>query len=160
MDRKSAADTALEQRIARVLAGTAAFKAPDSLEAQVLKGIERGARLPWWQRRVMEWPLLAQGLFVLTGVATAAALLLARPATPNSLGAVMRQPAALLKQPVAQLHITLDVLAVFHRVADTMAGALTDGVWYGGLALCAAAYVALFVLLALGYRLLKMPASR
>jgi len=45
------------------------------------------------------------------------------------------------------------------RLGDTIAGALTDGVWYGGMALCAAAYVALFVLIAFGYRLL-MPASR
>ncbi len=112
------------------------------------------------QRRVPEWPLLAQALFVLTGIAAAAALLLARPATPKTLGTVINQPAAVLQRPAADLHATLDVLAVFHRLADTMAGTLTDRVWYGGLALCAAAYVALFLLIAFGYRLLQMPASR
>jgi hypothetical protein len=153
MDRKAETDAALEQRIARLLAGTAQFKAPQGLEAQVLKGIERGAKVPWWQRRVPEWPLLAQLLFVLTGIAAAAALWLSRPATPKALGMVISRPAA-------KLHATLDVLAVFHRLGDTIAGALTDGVWYGGIALCAAAYVALFVLIAFGYRLLQMPASR
>jgi hypothetical protein len=160
MNRKSEADAALEQRIARVLAGTAAFKAPEGLEAQVLKVIERRAKVPWWQRRVPEWPLLAQLLFALTGVVAAAALLLARPATPKVLGTVISQPAALLQRPAADLHTTLSLLAVFHRFADTMIGALTDSVWYGGLALCAAAYVALFFLIAFGYRLLQLPASR
>jgi len=153
MDRKSDTDTALEERVARVLSGTAEFTAPASLEARVLKSIERGAKVPWWQRRVPEWPLLAQLLFGLTGAATAAALLLVRPATPGSWSAVISQPAA-------KVHATLDVLAVFHRLADTMAGALTEGVWYGGIALCVAAYVALFFLIALGYRLLQAPAAR
>jgi hypothetical protein len=160
MDRNSETDTALEQRVTRVLAGTAEFKAPESLEARVLKGIELRAKVPWWQRRVPEWPLLAQVIFLLTGIAAAAALLLARPATPKTLGTVISQPAAVLQRPTADLHTTLDVLAVFHRLADTMAGTLTDRVWYGGMALCAAAYVALFILIAFGYRLLKMPASR
>lgn len=160
MDRKSESDTALEQRIARMLAGTAEFKAPQTLEARVLKLIERRAPLPWWQRRVPEWPYLAQLLFALTGVAAAAALLLARPATPKALGTVISQPAALLQRPAADLHTTLTLLAVLHRVADSMLGALTDSVWYGSLALCAAAYVALFILIALGYRLLQVPSAR
>ena len=160
MNRKSEADAALEQRIARVLAGTAAFKAPEGFEAQVLKAIERRAKVPWWQRRVPEWPWLAQLLFALTGVIAAAALLLARPATPKVLGTVISQPAALLQRPAADLHTTLSLLLVLHRFADTMIGALTDSVWYGGLALCAAAYVALFFLIAFGYRLLQLPASR
>src|SRR5271154_3198990 len=106
MDRNSEAEAALEQRIARVLAGTAEFKAPEGLEARVLKIIERGAKVPWWQRRVPEWPLLAQLLFVLTGVVAAAALLLARPATPKVLGTVISRPAALLQRPAADLHTT------------------------------------------------------
>jgi hypothetical protein len=138
---------ALEQRIGRALAGTAKFKAPESLEVRVLDDIGRRAPVSWWRRRVLEWPLPAQLAFALTGVATAAALLLGRPATPKALSAVINQPAA-------ELHATLDVLAVMHRVADTMAGALPDEVWYGGLALCAATYVALFLLIAFGYRLL------
>jgi hypothetical protein len=160
MNRRTEADAALEQRIARVLTGTAGFKAPEGLEARVLKVIEQRAAVPWWQRRVPEWPVLAQLLFALTGIAAAAGLLLARPATPKVLGTVISQPAALLQQPAADLHTTLNVLSVFHRLADTMIGALTDSVWYGGLALCAAAYVALFILLAFGYRLLQLPAAR
>jgi hypothetical protein len=93
-------------------------------------------------------------------VATAAALLLIRPATPRSLGTVIGHPAAVLQRPAADLHATLDVLAVFHRLADTLAGTLPDGVWYGGLALCAAAYLALFFLIAFCYRLVQTPASR
>lgn len=160
MDHKSESDAALEQRTARILAGTAEFKAPQSLEARVLKVIERHAQVPWWQRSVPEWPLLAQLLFLVTGIAAAAALLLARPATPKALGNVISQPATLLHRPAADLHTTLDMLSILHRFADTMLGALTDGVWYGGLALCAAAYVALFFLIAFGYRLLQLPASR
>ena len=160
MDHKAETDAALEQRIARVLAGTAEFKAPETLEARVLRVIERHTQVPWWQRRVPEWPLLAQLLFLVTGIVAAAALLLARPATPKALGTVISQPAVLLQQPAAELHTTLNLLSVFHRLADTMLGALTDGVWYGGLALCAAAYVALFFLIAFGYRLLQLPASR
>ena len=160
MDRNDAAELELEQRIARMLAGTAEFTAPEGLEARVLKSIERRARVPWWQRRVQEWPLLAQLIFVLTGAFAATILLLARPATLQSLGRALTQPAAVLRQPAADLHTTLDVLSVFHRVADTMAGTVTDDVWYGGLALCAAAYMALFCLIAAGYRLWQLPAAR
>src|SRR5580692_9874759 len=139
MDHKSEEPTTLEQRVTRVLAGTADFKAPSNLEARVLEGIERRAKVPWWQRRVPEWPLLAQLFFGLTGVATAAALLLLRPATPRALDKVIVHPAAVLQRPAADLHATLNVFAVFHRLLDTIAGTLPDGVWYGGLALCAAA---------------------
>jgi hypothetical protein len=161
MDRKpDAAQTALAERTARLLAGTAQFKAPDGLESLVLAGIERCVRVPWWQRRVPEWPLLAQVIFALTGIATAAALLLARPKAPPTLSAVMAQPGAVLQRPTADLHTTLNVLAVLHRFADTLLGALPTGVWYG-LALGAAAYLALFFLVAFGYRLLLQPlASR
>lgn len=158
MDQQSA--QALEKRVTEVLAATAAFKAPQDLEARVLEAIERRARVPWWQRRVPEWPLLAQLLFGLTGIATAAALLLLRPATPRALGTVIGHPAAVLQRPAADLHATLDVLAVFHRLLDTMAGTLPEAVWYGGLALCAAAYVALFLLIVFCYRLVQTPASR
>ncbi len=67
----------------------------------------------------------------MTGVVAAAALMLGRFATPSRFAA-------------AHLHTTLDVIAVFHRLTDTVAGSLPDGVWYGGIALCALAYVALF----------------
>jgi hypothetical protein len=162
MDREpiDAAQTALEQRTARLLAGTAQFKAPDSIESRVLEGIERRVRVPWWQRRVPEWPLLAQVIFALTGIVTAAALLLVRPTTPAPLSAVIGKPAAVLQRPAADLHTTLNVLAALHRLADTLVGAL-PGVWYGGLVLGAAAYLALFFLVAFGYRLLLQPlASR
>jgi hypothetical protein len=155
----TAAQTALQQRVARVLAGTAEFKAPQTLEARVLSGIERRVKVPWWRRRVPEWPLLAQLLFGATGIATAAALLLARPATPQALSTVINQPAAVLQQPATDLHTTLNVLAVFQRLADTVAGALPDAVWYGGLGLCITAYLALFFLILMGYRLLRAPLS-
>ena len=144
----TAAQTALEQRVTRALAGTAEFKAPQTLEARVLSGIDRRVKVAWWRRRVPEWPLLAQLLFGVTGMATAAALLLARPAAPRALSTVINQPAT-------DLHTTLNVLAVFRRLADTVASALPDAVWYGGLGLCITAYLALFFLIVVGYRLLR-----
>jgi hypothetical protein len=161
MDRDPVTDVqaALEQRVTRMVAGTAEFKAPADLQERVLSSIERRARVPWWQRRVMEWPRLAQLGFAITGVATAAALLLGRPATPKTLHAMIPQAGAVLRQPAADLHTTLNVLSVFHRVTDTVAGSLPDGVWYGGMALCAAAYMALFFLIVFGYRLLQAPAA-
>jgi len=158
MDRDSGTDVqaALEQRVTRMIAGTAEFKAPEELAQRVLSDIERRARVPWWQRRVMEWPRLG---FALTGIATATALLLGRPATPKTLHAMIAQPGAMLHQPAADLHATLNVLSVFHRLTDTVAGSLPDGVWYGGMALCAAAYLALFFLIVFGYRLLQAPAA-
>jgi hypothetical protein len=148
---------ALEQRIGRVLDGTGQFTAPQDIEAQVWSGIERAARAPWWRRRVMEWPLLAQFAFGITGVLAAAAMVLGRPATPAKFHAVIDHPVALLQQPAADLHATLSVLAIFHRLTQTIAGSLPDDVWYGGLALCAVAYVALFYLIVFGYRLLQAP---
>jgi hypothetical protein len=152
------AQGALEQRISRVLAGTAQFTAPQSIEAKVWSGIERAAQAPWWRRRVLEWPVLAQLAFVATGVTAAAAMVLGRPA---KLHAVISHPVAVLQQPAADLHATMNVLAIFHRLTDTVAGSLPDAVWYGGIALCAVAYVALFYLIVFGYRLLQAPlASR
>src|ERR1700733_7021333 len=142
---------ALEQRITRVLTGTAQFKAPQSIEAQVWSGIEQAAKAPWWRRRVLEWPVLAQIAFAATGVMAAAAMVLGRLATPAKLHAVISHPVAVLQQPAADLHATLNVLAVFHRLTATVAGSLPDGVWYGGIALCAGAYVALFYLIVFGY---------
>jgi len=161
MDRDPLNDTqaALEQRVGRMLAGTAEYKAPPSLEALVLEGIERRVKVPWWQRRVPEWPRLAQALFALAGIAAAVGLLLGRPATPGALGTVIRQPAAVLRQPAADLHTTLGVLSVFHRLSDTLAGSLPDFVWYGGAVLLAATYLALFFLIVFGYRLLQAPAA-
>jgi hypothetical protein len=150
MNRDSVTDVqaALEERITRMVAGTAEFKAPQDLAERVLSGLERRVKVPWWQRRVMEWPRLAQAGFALTGIVTAVALLLGRPATPKTLGAI-----------IADLHTTLNVLSVFHRLTDTVAGSLPDDVWYGGMALCAAAYVALFFLIVFGYRMLQAPAA-
>jgi hypothetical protein len=148
---------ALEQRITRVLNGTAQFKAPQSLEAQVWNDLERAAKAPWWRRRVLEWPVLAQIAFAATGVMVAAAMVLGRPAAPAKLNAVISHPVAVLQRPAAELHATMNVLAIFHRLTDTVAGSLPDDVWYGGIALCAVAYVALFYLIVLGYRLLQPP---
>ena len=161
MEHDSVTDrqAALEQRLSRLLAGTAEFKAPANLVAKVLGGIERRANVPWWRRRVMECPRPARIGFALTGVVTAAALLLGRPPTPQALGALIPQPGAALRQPAADLHTTLTVLRVFHRLTQTVAGSLPETVWYGGLALCAAAYVALFFLIVYGYRLLQSPAA-
>ncbi len=158
-DPMNSAQTTLEQRIGRVLAGTAQFTAPQSLEAQVLEDIERRTKVPWWRRSVPEWPRLAQLGFAVTGVAAAAAVLLGRAVPPKSLGTVISRPAAVLRQPATDLHATLNVLSVFHRLTDTLAGNLPDGVWYGGMALCAAAYVALFFLVVFGYRLLQAPVA-
>lgn len=155
----------LEQQVGRMLDGTAQFAAPHDLETQVLNSIERRARVPWWRRRVPEWPLLAQLAFAATGVAAAWAMVLARPLAPARLDAVIQRPVAVLQQPAADLHTTLNVLALFHRLSDTLAGSLLgslpENVWYAGLVLCAAGYLALFFLIAFGYRLLQAPlASR
>ncbi|HTY93321.1 MAG TPA: hypothetical protein VMC02_05510 [Steroidobacteraceae bacterium] len=155
MDREPEDAAQLEQRVTRVLAGSAQFKAPQDLQTRVLQDIERRARVPWWRRRVLEWPPLAQALFALTGALTAAVLVLGRLTTSFAFGEVIERPAAVLQQPAAQLHVTLDVISVFDRLADTVAGNLSDEVWYAGLALCIAAYVALLVLVACGYRLLQ-----
>ena len=149
---------ALTQGVSRMLAGTAAFKAPAGLEPGVLAAVEQRQHLPWWRRRVPEWPWAARLGFGLAGLAAAAALLLGRPATPPVLHAMVAQPAAVLREPAADLHATLDVLSIFQRLTDTLAGSVPDGLWYGGLILCAAAYVALFFLVVFGYRLLQAPA--
>ena len=152
------AQAALEQRVSRVLAGTAEYKAPAGLAEELLKSLDRRRVVPWWQRRVMEWPLLAQLAFALTGIVTAAALLLGRPTAPKALG-VIAQHRTVLRQPAADLHATLNVLAVFHRLTDTVANSLPDGIWYGGMVLCIGAYLALFFLIVFGYRLLQAPAA-
>src|SRR5665213_4306639 len=105
----------LEHSIDRVLRGTAQFQAPHGLEAQVWSEIERAVKVPWWRRRVPEWPVLGQIAFAATGVAAAAAMVLGRAAPASRLGAVISQPVTALQAPAADLHATLNVLAIFHR---------------------------------------------
>jgi hypothetical protein len=143
---------ALEQRVSRLLSGTAQYKAPQSIEAQVWSDIEHAGQTPWWRRRVLEWPVLAQIAFAATGVGAAAAMVLGRPSALPRLHALINQPAAALQQPAADLHATMNVLATFHRLTDTVAASVPDEVWYVGIALCALAYLALFLLIAIGYR--------
>jgi hypothetical protein len=161
MDREPDGDAqaVLTRGVSRMLAGTSAFTAPPNLEARVLAVVEQRMQLPWWRRRVPEWPWAARVVYGLAGLASAAALLLGRPATSPTLHAMVNQPAAVLRRPAADLHATLDVLSVFHRLTDTLAASVPDVLWYGGIILCASAYVALFFLVVFGYRLLQAPAA-
>ena len=146
------AEAALTQGVSRMLAGTAAYTAPADLETRVLAAVEQRLQRPWWRRRVPEWPWAARVGYALVGLASAAALLFAPPATSPTLHAMAARHAA-------DLHATLDVLAIFRRLTDTLAGSVPGALWYGGIILCAAAYAALFFLVVFGYRLLQAPAA-
>ncbi len=145
------AQAALQRRVARALAGTAEFKAPQTLDALVLNGIERRMKVPWWRRRVPEWPLLAQVGFAMTGIAAA------RGAAGEARHAEgpERCDQSAGRRPAHHPGCARRVPAICrHRGGRSARRCVVRR-----LALCTAAYVALFCLIVLGYRLLRAPAA-
>ena len=67
----------LERLISRTLREQPLRAAPQTLEARVLREIERGAALQWSRMNFMRWPIVVRVAFVLLCIATAKLLLVA-----------------------------------------------------------------------------------
>lgn len=126
-------------------------RAPAGLEARVMQEIQRRLELPWWRMSFVHWPVAARWLFI-----TASGALIALVA--RLCGWMVGEAAsgaALANSAAANVHIpgAASLKAMFSTVS-----VLFDSlplVWlYGGIAVIAATYVALFGIGAAAYRTL------
>jgi hypothetical protein len=142
-----------EQLITRVLRDQPPLQAPPSLEANVLREIERRAALPWWRRSFADWPQLARIalLLALVGVVKLAleALVWLTTSVRGS------QVATAIEQPVDALHAFSNVAKSLGTAAELLISAIPSQWLYAGLLLGVAMYVALFGVGAAVYRTLK-----
>jgi hypothetical protein len=142
-----------EQLIARVLRDQPPLQAPASLEANVLREIERRAALPWWRKGFASWPQLARVALLL---ALAGVVKLALEAlvwiTTNLRGSPV---ATAIEEPVDSLHAFSSVAKSLGTAAQLLVSAIPSLWLYAGLVLGGAMYVALFGVGAALYRTLN-----
>ncbi len=143
----------LEQLLMRVLRDQPPLQAPASLEANVLREIERRAALPWWRKSFTTWPQLARVALLL---ALAGVVKLALDAlvwlTTNVRGS---QVATAIEQPVDWLHTFSNVAKSLGTAAQLLVSAIPSPWLYAGLLLGVAMYVSLFGVGAAVYRTLN-----
>jgi hypothetical protein len=142
----------LERAVHQALRELPLRSAPRTLESRVLAELERRAALPWWQKGFAYWPMGARLGFVAVSSAVAiAALWVGAWAMAGFDGAQVH--AALAPQ-----FAWVETIATVFRALAGSAQILVRNIpplWlYGGLAVLAAAYAALFGLGAAAYRLL------
>ena len=140
----------LERLVAQALGRQALLPAPAELQTRVLAEIERRAQLPWWQRRVASWP---QGMRLALGAGAGLLSVGALRAFAVQLqGALSASTAPLL---LHVRHAGQLLLALGHAGASLLA-AIPSQYVYAGIALTATAYVVVFAMAALGYRVLTL----
>jgi hypothetical protein len=135
----------LEQLIDRTLRGQPPRRAPATLEARVFAEIGRRAARPWWQKSFTHWPAAARLVFLLASVGAVRLALRASGwlATPIESASLLPS----LPPEVTWIHSFVAAIAqVLHHMPP---------LWvYGGLAIVAVMYAALFGLSATAYRTL------
>lgn len=148
----SEAEQKLERLIDRTLRGLPLRPAPTSLETRVLGELERRAALPWWRRSFAQWPQSARAAFVLMCGALVA---LAFPGGDwAAAGLRSLHVSGALSMPWAQQATALAGAA--SELGASLARAVPAHWVYGGLAVSAALYAALFGLGAAAYRTLYL----
>ena len=142
----------LERAIHRTLRALPARPAPTSLEHRVLAEIARRVALPWWRKSFAHWPVPARaGFSVLIVGAVKFALMAAVWVMAGFDVAQFREAFATqltwMESGVAVVRAIADFFAILGRNVPTL--------WiYGGLALFATLYAALFGLGAAAYKAL------
>jgi hypothetical protein len=145
-----------EQKLERLLHQTLrelpARRAPRTLEERVMAEIARRAALPWWKQNFAHWPMAARiGFMVASAGFAKVAIMLAVWITGGF-------SAAHFHEVFATQYAWFDALAVVGAALRDFVVATINGIpplWlYGGLAVVAALYMALFGLGAAAYRTL------
>jgi hypothetical protein len=135
---------ALERRLDRTLRELPLRRAPLTLEARVIRELDRRAALPWWRRSFAHWPLLARVAFLVTCGA------LIRLALLGGVTAVTG---------VSSLSWVREVAGLTASAANlvTVLARIDMPTWfYEGAAVCALLYAVLFGLCAAVYRTLYL----
>jgi hypothetical protein len=142
----------LEELLARTLRDLPTRRAPGTLEARVLGGLERRAAQPWWRRSFAHWPLSARMALVVVCIGCTGLEFLGSQWTMATVAALTPGNAmALFPAPQA-----LGLLSVATALADVPLRLISPLWLYSGLAAGAVLYVMLFGLGAAAYRTLYL----
>jgi len=142
----------LERQIDRALRGLAPRRAPRSLESRVIAELARRAALPWWRRRIPQWPPAARVAFI---AVCGGVIRLAWPAT----GWAIAEFGALRccgTPSLAWIHYGVAAVSGAAQVLNVIASALPMSWIAGGLMFAAMLYAALFGIGAVAYRSLYL----
>jgi hypothetical protein len=140
-------DELLERMLDQTLTALPLRPAPASLEARVLRELQRRAALPWWRRSFAHWPLPARGAFLaLCAMSIGLALQGAAAAVDVVHSFAWARDAGILLISGANL-------------AASLAHAALPGWLYGAIAVIALLYAFLFGLGAAVYRTLYLQPS-
>ena len=144
-------DDKLEQLLHRTLRDQPVRRAPVTLQPKVLAELERRARQPWWQKSFMHWPLAARAaLVVLCAV-------LAKVIADASMWVIGGIELAPIGHEVMSIGTWLKISV---SVTSTILHNIPPAWIYGGFAVVAALYTALFGISAAAYRTLYAPLNR
>jgi hypothetical protein len=156
MTRRDRNPDELERFVDQALRDLGQRRAPLALEHRVHAEIARRAALPWWRNGFAQWPLAARLAFMIASVGFVKLAFIATMwmfATVDATGVVT----PLMTWMRRAEHVSSSMI----DLGMSLAG-LIPPIWiYGGLALCALLYAALFGLGAVGYSILyASPATR
>lgn len=142
----------LEKFIHQTLRSLPARRAPLSLESRVHAALEARAALPWWKQSFAQWPMAARVAFFIASAGIAKLAIMA-----VVWGMAGFDSAEFTNAFSTQVSWIQSVSAVFAGIGNFF-GTLYRSIpplWlYGGLALVATLYTALFGLGAAAYRML------
>ena len=142
----------LERSVHRALRELPARPAPRSLEQRVLAEIARRAALPWWRKSFVHWPVAARAVFIVALAGVVKLVLMGGVWVMAGFDAVQFRAAF-----ATQLGWMEGGLAVVRATADFLDILIRNlpPLWlYGGAAVVALAYAALFGLGAAAYKAL------
>lgn len=147
------AELRLERLVHRTLRELPLRRAPPTLESLVLGELRRRAALPWWRRSFYHWPKGARAAFASMCVALAGLGFVGGAWTLDGVRS-LNASWALARMPSARAAGA--IMAASQESAAALARAIPADWIYGGLALSAALYAALFGLGVAAYRTLYL----
>jgi hypothetical protein len=150
MNQSDEADAKLTRLLDRARHELPLRRAPPTLESRVLAELERRAALLWWRHSFARWPGMARAVFVVTCTALAALGFAGGGWAVAGLRSLQVGPS----MPWARKAVAVTDAA--HSLAATLASAVPPDWIYGGMAVGAVLYAALFGLGAAAYRTLYL----
>jgi hypothetical protein len=155
MHERTESDEKLQRVLGQALRGLPLRAAPSTLESRVFSELERRAALPWWRRSFAQWPSVPRAAFVAVCCALIGATVMggfSAVAQDRSLHEISALLLSWAQPALAVIASVGGVAALIMRVIPPL--------WlYGGMALGAMLYVALFGLGAAAYRTLYLRPS-
>ncbi|HVU35241.1 MAG TPA: hypothetical protein VHE61_17530 [Opitutaceae bacterium] len=142
----------LEQLINTAVRHLPTRPAPRSLELRVQAEIARRAALPWWRKSYTHWPVAARAAFVVLCVAAGTLGLVITNRVDAGILPVHVQTA--FAPAISWLHGCAMLLQLVATYAQELIGKIPPLWLYGGAAIVASLYLALFSLGAAAYRTL------